>query len=91
MINRSAVPEADRTQEVIPGSRSFVDLMSGNEDLTNAGCIVSNCANLCEVLEAMNVNEEGEAQSWCDVWKATADLAQTLAERTDESLDKGGS
>jgi hypothetical protein len=53
-----------------------------------AGCNLSNCTNLGEILEAMTVMDEGDAQSWYAAWKATADLAQALARRTQDSLSR---
>jgi Prolyl oligopeptidase family. len=51
---------------------------------------VSNCADLGEVLETMKVIAEGDVQSWYTAWKATADRVLALAERTQDSLSKGG-
>jgi hypothetical protein len=51
--------------------------------------MVSNYADLGEILETVKVIDEGDAQSWYAAWKATADLALALAERTQESPSKG--
>jgi hypothetical protein len=48
-----------------------------------------NCVDLGEVLNAVKVIDEGDSQSWYAAWKATADLALALAERTQDSLSKG--
>ena len=50
----------------------------------------SNCADLGEILETVKVITEGDAQSWYTAWKATADRVLALAERTEDSLSKGG-
>jgi pimeloyl-ACP methyl ester carboxylesterase len=51
---------------------------------------VSNCAELGEVLETVKVIVEGDVQSWYTGWKATADRVLGLAERTQDTLSKGG-
>jgi hypothetical protein len=43
-----------------------------------------------EILETVNVIDQGDAQSWYTAWKATSDLVFALAERTQESVSKGG-
>jgi hypothetical protein len=43
-----------------------------------------------EILETVNVIDQGDAQSWYTAWKATADLVLALAERTQESPSKSG-
>ena len=58
--------------------------------MRNAGYIASNCAELGEVLETVKVIAEGDVQSWYTAWKATAERVLALAERTQDSLSKGG-
>jgi pimeloyl-ACP methyl ester carboxylesterase len=60
------------------------------ETLRNAGYILSNCADLGEILETVKVIAEGDAQSWYTAWEATADRVLALAERTQDPLSKGG-
>jgi hypothetical protein len=55
-----------------------------------AGCIVSNCVRLSEILETVKVIDEGDAQSWYTAWKVTADLAVALAEDLQDSRSTGG-
>ena len=51
---------------------------------------MSNCTDLSEVLETVKVIAEGDVQSWYTAWKATADRVLALAERTKDTLSKGG-
>ena len=44
-----------------------------------------------EVIETVKVIAEGHVQSWYTAWKATADRVLALADRTQDSLGKGGS
>jgi len=60
------------------------------ETLRNAGYILSNCADLSEILETVKVIADGDAQSWYTAWEATADRVLALAERTQDPLSKGG-
>ena len=56
----------------------------------NAGYNLANCTDLGEVLETVKVIAEGHVQSWYTAWKATADRVLALADRTQNSLGKGG-
>ena len=77
-------------QAVSPRGRFFADQEFHYETLRNAGYIASNCAELGEVLETVKVISEGDVQSWYAAWKATADRVLALAERTQDTLSKGG-
>src|SRR6516162_4488907 len=77
-------------QAVIPRGRFFANQTFHYETLRNAGYILANCADLGEVLETVKVIAEGDVQSWYTAWKATADRVLALAERTRDSLSKGG-
>src|SRR5208283_215793 len=90
MTNASAVPEAAPAQAVSPRGRFFATQTFHYEALRNAGYIVSNCADLGEVLETVKVIDEADVQSWYIAWKATSDRVLTLAERTQDTLSKGG-
>ncbi len=90
MTNASAVPEADPAQAMSPRGRFFANQTYHFETLRNAGYILANCADLGEVLETVKVISEGDAQSWYTAWEATADRVLALAERTQDSLSKGG-
>ena len=89
MTNSSAVREADPAHAVSPEGRPSANSTFHLETLRNPGYIVSNCPGLGEVLESMRVIDEGDSQSWYAAWKATADLALALAERSQEFLCKG--
>jgi len=90
MANTSAVPEASPAQAVAPKGRFFANQTFHFETLRNAGYIVSNCADLSEILETVKVIAEGDVQSWYAGWKATADRVLALAERTRDPISKGG-
>ena len=90
MTDKNVVPEVYRPQAASQGCRFSVSPMSKSESLRNGGCTVPNCASLGEILETVNVIDEGDAQSWYTAWKATSDLVFALAERTQESVSKGG-
>jgi pimeloyl-ACP methyl ester carboxylesterase len=90
MANTSAVPEAALAQAVSPRGRFFANQTFHFETLRNAGYIVSNFADLGEVLETVKVIAEGDVQSWYTAWEATADRVLSLAERTQDPLSKGG-
>jgi pimeloyl-ACP methyl ester carboxylesterase len=77
-------------QAVSPRGRFFTNQTFHFETLRNAGYIVSNCADLGEILETVKVIAEGDAQSWYTAWEATADRVLALAERAQDSLSKGG-
>ena len=77
-------------QAVSPRGHFFANQTFHYETLRNAGYILSNCADLGEVLETVKVITEGDVQSWYTAWKATADRVLALAERTQDSLSKGG-
>src|SRR5579871_4002249 len=78
------------TQAVSPRGRFFANPTFHFETLRNAGYVVSNCADLGEILETVKVISEGDAQSWYIAWQATADRVLALAERTQAPLSKGG-
>jgi hypothetical protein len=90
VTDKNVVPEVYRPQAASQGCRFSVSPMSESESLRNGGCTVPNCASLGEILETVNVIDEGDAQSWYTAWKATSDLVFALAERTQESVSKGG-
>ena len=90
MTNASAVLEAGPAQAVSPRGRFFTTPTFHYETLRNAGYILANCADLGEVLETVKVIAEGDVQSWYTAWEATADRVLALAERTQDSLSKGG-
>ena len=77
-------------QAVSPRGLFFANPTFQFETLRNAGYIVSNCADLGEILETVKVISEGDAHSWYTAWEATADRVLALAERTQDSLSKGG-
>ena len=90
MTITSEVPEAGSAQAVSPRGRYFANQTFHFETLRNAGYIVSNCADLGEVLETVKVIAEGDVQSWYSAWVATADRVLALAERTQDLLSRGG-
>ena len=73
-----------------PQGRFFSNQTFHFETLRNAGYIVSNCADLGEVLETVKTIVDGDVQSWYTAWKATAERVIALAERTRDPLSKGG-
>ena len=77
-------------QAVTPRGCFFANPTFHFETLRNAGYILSDCADLGEILETVKVISEGDAQSWYSAWEATADRVLALAERTRDSLSKGG-
>jgi len=83
-------PTTGPAQAASPRGRFFANPSFHFETLRNAGYIVSNCADLGEILETVKVIAEGDAQSWYTAWEATADRVLALAERTQDSLSKGG-
>ena len=78
------------TQTVSPRGRFFANPTFHFETLRNAGYILSNCADLGEILETVKVISEGDAQGWYDAWQATADRVFALAQCTNDPLSKGG-
>jgi len=78
------------TQAVSPRGRFFANPAFHFETLRNAGYVASNCADLGEILETVKVIAEGDVESWYAAWEATADRVLALAERTQDSLSKGG-
>jgi pimeloyl-ACP methyl ester carboxylesterase len=80
----------DPAQAISPKGRFFSDPTFHFETLRNAGYVASNCADLGEILETVKVISEGDVASWYTAWEATADRVLTLAERTQDSLSKGG-
>ena len=89
MTNKSGLPKAGPAQAARPRGRFFANPACPSGTQRNAGFMVSNYADLGEILETVKVIDEGDAQSWYAAWKATADLALALAERTQESPSKG--
>jgi len=75
---------------VTPRGLFFANPTFHFETLRNAGYVVSNCADLGEILETVKVISEDDAQSWYIAWQATADRVLALAERTQAPLSKGG-
>ena len=90
MTNATAVLEAAPTQEISPRGRFFTNTTFHFETLRNAGYIISNCADLSEMLETVKLITEGDLQGWYAAWSATADRVLALAERTEDPLSKGG-
>jgi len=86
MTNASAVAAAGLAPAVSTRGYFFVNQTFHFETLRNAGYIVSNCADLGEILETVKVIAEGDVQSWYAAWKATADRVLALAERTQDPL-----
>ena len=78
------------TQSGSPRGRFFANPTFHFETLRNAGYILSNCADLGEILETVKGISEGDAQSWHAAWEATADRVLALAQRTHDPLSKGG-
>src|SRR3974377_998582 len=77
-------------QSLTPRGLFFANPTFHFETLRNAGYIVSNCADLGEILETVKVISEDDAQSWYIAWQATADRVLALAERKKAPLRKGG-
>jgi pimeloyl-ACP methyl ester carboxylesterase len=90
MTTTTAVSQAGPAQAVSPRGRFFADQTFHFETLRNAGYILSNCADLSEVLETVKIIAEGDAQSWYAAWAATGDRVLALADRTLDPLSKGG-
>jgi pimeloyl-ACP methyl ester carboxylesterase len=94
LIAQSAEPScaalAATAQAVSPRGRFFANPMFHFETLRNAGYVVSNCADLGEILETVKVISEGDPESWFAAWQATADRVIAVAERTRDSFSKGG-
>ena len=78
------------TQAVSQRGRFFANPAFHFETLRNAGYVASNCADLGEILETVKVIAEGDVESWYAAWEATANRVLALAERTQDSLSKGG-
>jgi hypothetical protein len=90
MTKTNPAPEGEPAQAVSPTGRFFGNQTFHFETLRNAGYIVSDCADLGEVLETVKVIAEGDVQNWYITWEATADRVLALAERTQDPLSKGG-
>ncbi len=90
MTSTNTTATTGPAQAVNPRGRFFATQTFHFETLRNAGYIVSNCADLSEVLETVKVITEGDVQSWYTAWKGTADRVLALAERTEDTLSKGG-
>ena len=69
----------DLAQAVSPRGFFFANPTFHFETLRNAGYIVSNCADLSEMLETVKIVSEGDIQSWYTAWEATADRVLALA------------
>jgi len=78
------------TLAVSSRGRFFANPTFHFETLRNAGYVASNCADLGEILETVKAIAEGDVESWYAAWEATADRVLALAERTQDSLSKGG-
>lgn len=89
MTNTSAVQEAGPADAVSPKGPFHADPTFHFGTLRNPEYISSNFADLGEVLNSVKVIDDGDSQSWCAAWKATADLALALVERTQNSLSNG--
>ena len=63
MTNASAVPEAGAAQAVSPTGRFFANPTFHFETLRNAGYIVSDYADLGEVLETMKLIAAGDGSA----------------------------
>jgi hypothetical protein len=74
MTNTSAVPEAGPAQAVSPRGRFFANQTFHFETLRNAGYIVSNCADLGEILETVKVIAEGDVWSLAIFFGGNGDL-----------------
>ena len=90
MAHTIAVAEAIPPQAISPRGRFFSNQTFHFETLRNAGYIVSNCADLSEILETVKVIAEDDVQSWYSGWEATAFRVLALAELTLDPLSKGG-
>jgi pimeloyl-ACP methyl ester carboxylesterase len=73
-----------------PRGRFFANQTFHYETLRNAGYILSQCADLGEMLETTKEITEGDLQSWYAAWAATADRVEALAAHTQDLLSKGG-
>jgi pimeloyl-ACP methyl ester carboxylesterase len=80
-----AIPQA-----ASPRGRFFTNQTFHYETVRNAGYILSQCADLGEMLETTKEITEGDLQSWYGAWAATADRLEALAARTQDPLSKGG-
>jgi hypothetical protein len=80
----------ERPQALSPRGRFFANQTFHYETLRNAGHILSQCADLGEMLETTKEITEGDLQSWYGAWAATADRLEALAARTQDPLSKGG-
>jgi pimeloyl-ACP methyl ester carboxylesterase len=86
----STNPTTSAEEAVSLRGRFFANQTFHFETLRNAGYIVATCADLGEILETVKVIPEGDAQSWYTAWEATANRVLALAERTQDTLSKGG-
>src|SRR5215467_2141114 len=73
-----------------PRGRFFANQTFHYETLRNAGYILSQCADLGEMLETTKLINEGDLQGWYAAWAATAERVEALAERTRDSRSRGG-
>ena len=90
LSNHAAPAATVPAQGVTPRGLFFANPTFHFETLRNAGYIVSNCADLGEIFETVNVISEGDPQSWYAAWEATADRVFALAERTRDALSVHG-
>jgi hypothetical protein len=90
MNSTSAVPAQEPSQTAKGNGRFFTNQTYHFETLRSLGYIPSGAADLGEVLEAVKLITEGDAQSWYAEWSALADRVLAIAERTNDTLSKGG-
>ena len=89
-IHKGASLEANPVQAFSPTGRFFTDQTFHFETLRNAGYALSQCADLGEMLETTKQITEGDLESWYTAWAATADRVEALAERTQDTISRGG-
>jgi pimeloyl-ACP methyl ester carboxylesterase len=91
MTSTAAVLSSGPAQAAKTGNgRFFANQTFHFETLRNAGYILSNCADLGEMLETVKLITEGDVQNWFEAWSATAERVLALAESTQDPLSKGG-
>jgi len=64
MSNAIETAVAAAKQRVVPRGRSFANQTFQYETVRNAGYILANCADLGEILEAVELIDEGDTESW---------------------------
>ena len=85
----SAILEANPAPAVSPRGRFFTNQTFHFETLRNAGYVLSQCADLGEMLETTKHITEGDLESWYNAWAATANRVEVLAARTEDTVSKG--